>query len=70
MFVKMAFSNLIRDTRGASAMEYGLLVAGIGLAIFGASEGLSYGNRLIWDVVSTNVTTATGTGTSTGGTSA
>lgn len=63
MFVKTAFLKLIRDTRGASAVEYGLLLSGIGLALFGASEGFSYGNRLIWDLVLSNVNTATGTGT-------
>lgn len=70
MFVKTAFLKLIRDTRGVSAVEYGLLLSGIGLAIFGASEGFSYGNRLIWDLVLSNVNTATGTGASSGGTSA
>lgn len=70
MFVKTTISRLIRDNRGASAVEYGLLLAGIGLALFGASEGFAYGNRLIWDLVQTNYTTATGTGTSSGGTSA
>ena len=66
MFVKTAIPKLIRDTRGASAVEYGLLLSGIGLALFGASEGFAYGNRLIWDLVQTNVSTAMGTGGSTG----
>ena len=70
MFVKTAILKLVRDTRGVSAVEYGLLLSGIGLAIFGASEGFSYGNSLIWDLVLTNVNTATGTGTSSGRTSA
>ena len=70
MFLKLAILELIRDTRGASAVEYGLLVSGIGLALFGASEGFSYGNRLIWNLVLDNVNTATGSRTTTGGTSA
>jgi Flp pilus assembly pilin Flp len=62
MFAKTAILKLIRDTRAVSAVEYGLLVAGIGLALFGASEGFSYGNRLIWNLVLSNVNNATGTG--------
>jgi Flp pilus assembly pilin Flp len=65
MFVKSAVLKLIRDTRGVSAVEYGLLISGIGLALFGASEGFSYGNRLIWDLVLNNVNSATGTGSGT-----
>lgn len=62
MFVKTAILKLIRDTRAASAVEYGLLLAGIGLALFGASTGFSYGAQLIWNLVLTNVNSATGTG--------
>ena len=65
MFGKSAILKMIvRDTRGASAVEYGLLIAGIGLALFGASEGFSYGNKLIWELVVNNVNGAVGSGTS------
>ncbi len=61
MFVKTAILKLIRDNSAVSAVEYGLLVTGIGLALFGVSEGFSYGNRLMWNLVVGNVQTATGT---------
>ncbi|MGE3692174.1 MAG: Flp family type IVb pilin [Novosphingobium sp.] len=61
MSAKATIFRLFRDSSAASATEYGLLIAGIGLALFGASEGLSYGNRLMWNLVVTNVNSATGT---------
>ncbi len=64
MFGETAISRIFRDTRGASAVEYGLLLAGIGLALFGASEGFSYGNKLMWDLVVNNVNRTVGSGSS------
>lgn len=67
MSMKTTILDLLQDSAGASAVEYGLLLSGIGLALFGASEGLSYGNKLIWDLVLNNVNSATNSGTTTGG---
>ena len=64
MFGKSAIPRIFHDTRGASAVEYGLLLAGIGLALFGATEGFSYGNRLMWELVVNNVNSTVGSGTS------
>ena len=64
MSLKTTLLAILKDSQGASAVEYGLLLSGIGLALFGASEGFSYGNRLIWDLVLNNVNSATGSGTS------
>ena len=63
MPVKTMLLRLLRDSSGVTATEYGLLIAGIGLALFGASQGLAYGNKLMWNLVHQRYTAATGSGT-------
>ncbi len=38
--LKRVFSNFLRDESGATAIEYGLIAAGIALAIIAAVNGL------------------------------
>jgi len=44
----MNFSRLCRDDRGATAIEYGLIVALIGVAIMGALSNLGGGVGGMW----------------------
>jgi len=55
----MNFTNLIRDTRGATAVEYGLIAALMTLALIGAlgSTGDSTGDK--WDGISDDIVEAT-----------
>ena len=48
---------MLRDNRGATAIEYGLIVALICIAIMGAMEGVANENTGLWAVVTQNVTT-------------
>jgi Flp pilus assembly pilin Flp len=60
--ISSATARLMRDPSGVAAVEYGILVAGIGLALFGATQGFSYGNSLIWNLVLNGVNSAIGIG--------
>jgi len=51
------FLKMLRDNRGATAIEYGLIVALICIAIMGAMEGVANENTGLWAVVTQNVTT-------------
>ena len=51
------FLKILRDTRGATAIEYGLIVALICIAIMGAMESVANENTGLWAVVTDNVTT-------------
>ena len=48
--------NFIRDESGATAVEYGLLVALIGVAVGGVISNLGNIARAIYNYVLTNVT--------------
>ncbi|TMM50452.1 Flp family type IVb pilin [Qipengyuania marisflavi] len=52
--------KLGRDTRGATAVEYGLILALIFLAMVGAVQALGTESIAMWTEVSSKVTTATG----------
>ena len=43
--------QLLRDSRGATAVEYGLIVALIVIAIIGAVESVANENTGLWAVV-------------------
>ncbi|HYD25993.1 MAG TPA: Flp family type IVb pilin [Croceibacterium sp.] len=47
--------RILRDTRGATAVEYGLIVALIVIAIIGALEGVANENTGLWAVVTERV---------------
>ena len=51
------FKVLLRDDRGATAIEYGLIVALICIAILGAMESVANENTGLWAVVTEKVTT-------------
>lgn len=53
------FRRLLRDTRGATAVEYGLIVALIVIAIIGALQGVADKNTGMWAKVSDKITKAT-----------
>ena len=50
------FLRILRDTRGATAIEYGLIVALICCAIIGAMDSVANENTGLWAVVTRNVT--------------
>jgi pilus assembly protein Flp/PilA len=53
--VRINFRRLRRDKRGATAIEYGLIVALIGVAIMSALGSLGGGVGGMWTRISTNV---------------
>ena len=50
--------RLLRDTNAASAIEYGLILAGISIGIIAAAQGLAFGMGSVWDTVTTTTSTA------------
>ena len=50
--------RLFADRRGATAVEYGLILAGIVLAVFGAIQSLGGATSGMWNNVSTKVINA------------
>jgi pilus assembly protein Flp/PilA len=50
------FKRLLRNTRGATAIEYGLIVALVVIAILISLQRVADGNTGLWAVVSSNVT--------------
>ena len=51
-------ASLYRDTRGATAIEYGLICAMIVIAVIGAVRGLGESNSGGWGAMSSKATTA------------
>jgi pilus assembly protein Flp/PilA len=56
--MKSVLIAMFRDTRGATTIEYGLILALIFLAIAGAVGGLGSGNSSQWGTMSSKATTA------------
>jgi pilus assembly protein Flp/PilA len=54
----MPIKRLLRDTRGATAVEYGLILAGIVLAMFGALQNVGSVTANMWNNVSAKVQAA------------
>jgi len=50
-------AKVLRNTRGATAIEYGLIVALIVIAVIGAVEGVANENTGLWAYVEEKVTT-------------
>ena len=48
--------RILRDDRGATAIEYGLIVSLIVIAIIGAMQGVADENTGLWAFVSNQVT--------------
>ena len=49
------FKRLLRDTRGATAIEYGLIVALVVIAILASLSSVADENDGLWAVVTSNV---------------
>lgn len=49
------YRHLLRDYKGATAVEYGFIVALIVIAIIAAIQGLAGANTTIWNNVSDKV---------------
>ena len=53
--IRRTLRRISRDDRGATAIEYGLIVALIGVAIMGALSNLGGGVGGMWDRLNTAV---------------
>ena len=53
--IRTILRNLARDTRGATAIEYGLIVALIAIACVGALSNLGGGSKGMWTKLSNKV---------------
>lgn len=51
LFIK----RILRDNRGATAIEYGLIVSLIVIAIVGAVQGFAQANSGMWNGVADNI---------------
>ena len=58
MAVVSLLKDLFRDTRGATAVEYGLIVSMIVLAMIGALQGVAGETIAMWDGISEEVISA------------
>ena len=59
MQVIVTLQRLLRDSRGATAVEYGLIVALLVIAIITSMKGVADQNTGLWAVVTNHVTAAT-----------
>ena len=55
---RQLFKKLLRDNRGATAVEYGLIVSLIVIAIIGAVSAVADEQNGLWAIVEQNITTA------------
>jgi pilus assembly protein Flp/PilA len=60
--VKAALKRFADDESGISAVEYGLLAAGIALLVFAGAQGIGTNLQTIFGDVSENLTNAAGGG--------
>lgn len=51
--------GLLRDQRGATSVEYGLIIAMIFLGLVGVATGLASENSQMWNTVSNDISNAT-----------
>ena len=58
MSLTILLKRLLREQSGVALTEYGLIIAGIALALFGAEQGFSYGSRMLWGFITTQTATA------------
>ena len=59
MLSSLNFKRLLRDDRGATAIEYGLIVSLIVMMMIGAFQGIADENDGLWGKVRTRVGAAT-----------
>lgn len=58
-YCKTIMKRLLRDQAGATAVEYGLIISLIVLAMMGALQTVATNTNAMWGVVSTAVQDAT-----------
>jgi len=58
--IRMTCRKLIEDQKGATAIEYGLIVALIGVAMVGAASKLGGGAMGMWTTIADRYTSAAG----------
>ena len=58
MAIRTILRRLLADQTGATAIEYGLIVGLIAIALMGGLSSLGGGTGGMWDKVKTDVTTA------------
>jgi pilus assembly protein Flp/PilA len=58
MFGSLIFKRLLRDTRGATAIEYGLIVSLVVIACLVAMQGVADENNGLWAIVTNRVSNA------------
>lgn len=56
---KQFLQAMLRDCRGATSVEYGLIIAMIFLGLVGVATGLADENSQMWNTVSNDISTAT-----------
>ncbi|WPZ04868.1 Flp family type IVb pilin [Blastomonas marina] len=56
---KQFLQAMLRDQRGATSVEYGLIIAMIFLGLVGVATGLADENSQMWNTVSNDISTAT-----------
>jgi pilus assembly protein Flp/PilA len=61
--MKALIKRLMRDTLGATAIEYGLILALVFIAIVGSLEAFAGANLNTWNSISTAMADAVATGT-------
>jgi len=59
MLSSLNFKRLLRDDRGATAIEYGLIVSLIAMAMISAFSGIANENIGLWGRIQTEVSAAT-----------
>jgi len=60
MAIVSLLKDILRDTRAATAVEYGLIISMIVLAMVGALQGVAGETISMWDGVAADISTATG----------
>lgn len=58
MKVKSLLAQVLRDNRGATAVEYGLIVALIVIAMVGALEAVATGTTSMWKMTDNKIKNA------------
>jgi pilus assembly protein Flp/PilA len=59
MTTSLIFKRLLRDDRGATAIEYGLIVSLIVMMMIGAFQGIADENNGLWGRIRTKVSAVT-----------
>ena len=55
MSIRSIISRLLRDNSGATAIEYGLIIGVLSLAIISAANSLLGANGVLWEYIQDNL---------------